>query len=156
MKIAIARTGYVGRSNAMLLAQHDQVIAVDIGQNNIEQLNQAISPIANVEIERFLKSKAIDFTATIDMNKAYANADYVIVATPTNYDPKTNFFNTSCVENIIDSIIEINSKAVVEIKSTVSVGFAEQLKKNKDCQDIILSPEFIITPCLDSVAIESL
>lgn len=143
MKIAIAGCGYVGLSLAALLAQHNQVVALDINQDKVDHLNNGTSPIADPDIERFLQSHKLDFRATIEAHDAIANAHYVIVATPTDYDPKTNFFNTQSVESVVRAAIEINPDACIIIKSTVPVGFTQSLRTQYASEKIIFSPEFL-------------
>ncbi|WP_350643110.1 nucleotide sugar dehydrogenase [Psychrobacter sp. HY3-MNA-CIBAN-0198] len=143
MKISVVGTGYVGLSNAMLLAQHNEVIAVDVVAEKIDMLNAKKSPIEDKDIEDFLLNKPIDFTATLNANEAYKNADFIIIATPTDYDEKTNYFNTSTVEAVIEEILSVNTQALIVIKSTVPVGYTMSVRERYNTDNIIFSPEFL-------------
>lgn len=143
MNIAVAGTGYVGLSIATLLAQHHEIIAVDIIEEKVNMINQRKSPIQDNEIEDFFNSKKLNLTATLDAKKAYSDAEFVVIAAPTNYDSKKNFFDTSAVENVIELVLEVNPNAIMVIKSTIPVGYTESVRKKYNTKNIIFSPEFL-------------
>lgn len=143
MKITVAGAGYVGLSNAILLAQHNEVIAIDVIQEKVDMINDKISPIVDEEIEDYLKNKELNLVATTDPYKAYKDAEFVIISTPTNYDEELNYFNTRTVEAVIANVLSINPEAIMVIKSTVPVGYTEKIKKMFETENIIFSPEFL-------------
>ena len=143
MKIAVAGTGYVGLSMAILLAQHNEVSAVDIIPEKVEMINRRKSPIADKEIEEYLTDKELRLVATTDGDSAYRDAELVIISTPTNYDPSKNYFDTSSVESVIGQVIAVNPDAIMVVKSTVPVGFTEKARRDFCCDNLLFSPEFL-------------
>ena len=143
MKIAVAGTGYVGLSIATLLAQHNEVTAVDIIPEKVDMINRRVSPIQDEYIEEYLAKKDLHLTATIDAESAYRDAEYVVIAAPTNYDSQLNYFDTSAVENVIETVLRVNTNAIMVIKSTIPVGYTASIRKKYNCENIIFSPEFL-------------
>ena len=143
MKIAIAGTGYVGLSIATLLAQHNEVVAVDIIAEKVDKINNRISPIQDEYIEKYFKEKELNLRATLDTKEAYIDADFVVIAAPTNYDTQKNFFDTSAIENVLESVIKYNPDAIIVIKSTIPVGYTESIRNKFHCDNILFSPEFL-------------
>ena len=143
MKIAIAGTGYVGLSIATLLAQNNEVVAVDIIADKVDKINNRISPIQDEYIEKYFKEKELNLRATLDTKEAYTDADFVVVAAPTNYDTQKNFFDTSAIENVVESVIKYNPDAIIVIKSTIPVGYTENIRNKFHCDNILFSPEFL-------------
>src|SRR5690625_2056339 len=143
MKIAVAGTGYVGLSNAVLLAQNHEVIALDIDEEKVNLINQKKSPIADPEIEDFLANRDLNLTATTDYVKAYKDVEYVVIATPTNYDPDQNYFDTSSIEAVVDNVLSVNKEATIVLKSTVPVGYTKGINQRFNTDNIIFSPEFL-------------
>ena len=143
MKIAVAGTGYVGLSIATLLAQHNEVTAVDIIPEKVEMINRRQSPIQDEYIERYLAEKELNLTATLDAEAAYKNAEFVVIAAPTNYDSRLNYFDTSAVENVIETVMRVNPDAFMVIKSTIPVGYTESVRRKYHCDNILFSPEFL-------------
>ena len=143
MRIAVAGTGYVGLSIATLLAQHNEVMAVDIIPEKVEMINSRRSPIQDEYIEKYLAEKELDLTATLDAESAYKDAEYVVIAAPTNYDSQRNYFDTSAVENVIETVLRVNPSAIMVIKSTIPVGYTESVRRKYNCDNILFSPEFL-------------
>jgi len=143
MKITVVGSGYVGLSNAVLLAQHNQVVCLDVMQDKINLINNKKSPISDTELEDYLSNKTLNLTATLDKQQAYKDAEFIIISTPTDYDPVTNYFNTSTVESVIEDVLKINPSAVMVIKSTVPVGYTENIRQTYPAANIIFSPEFL-------------